>query len=74
MDGLSIHQRSRPINRAKGEKLNMSGRKKRSTVERVISAINGHLLAHPRDAMSSARVGKLRALLATLPAAEEAVR
>lgn len=52
------------------EKLNTCGAKKKSTVQRAIAGIKGHLEHHPRDAMSQSRLVKLNSRLASMPAGQ----
>lgn len=47
-------------------KRNTCAPKKKSTVERAIAGIKGHLERYPRDAMSQARLIKLTARLPSL--------
>jgi ribosomal protein S15P/S13E len=69
MDSLSIHPRAwRGGLTGDRVKQNVCAPKQRATVARVIAAIEGHLKHHPHDAMSAARLVKLRAKLATLSA------
>jgi hypothetical protein len=69
MENLSIHPRCWPHARPDWQdKQNTCKQKKRSTVERAIAGIEGHLERHPHDAMSRRHLDSLKAKLASLPA------